>query len=76
VVLAGESDLTFIVEHLCAKYGLGFEQRSEAHTIQYGPDGGSSFTLFSETVDPPENASRAAEVSGASCVYLRQVLID
>lgn len=74
VVLAGESDLTFIVEHLCAKYGLGFEKRSELHTIPFEP--GTSFTLFSETVDPPESASRELAESGASYAYLRQVRID
>ena len=35
-----------------------------------------SFTLFSETVDPPESASRELAESGASYAYLRQVLID
>jgi hypothetical protein len=35
-----------------------------------------SFTLFSETVDPPESASRELAESGASYAYPRQVLID
>ena len=74
VVLAGESDLTFIVEHLCSKYGLGFEKRSELHALP--PEEGSSFTLFSESVDPQESAASTTGESCASYAYLQQVLAD
>lgn len=63
VVLAGESDLAFIVEHLCSKHGLEFAQT--------GADGGSdgAFTLYGEAV--------ASAADGDGCTgraYLSEVL--
>lgn len=51
VAMVGPSDLDFIVEHLCFKYGLEFKRRKEKH------DHPDWFFLYSE------NLSRAVEGS-------------
>ena len=50
VLLSGESDLSFIVEHVCGQYGLAFEQcPGPAGPVRDGA-AGRTFTLFGESV--------------------------
>jgi DNA-binding MarR family transcriptional regulator len=56
IVLVGPSDLDFIVEHLCGKYGLSYERVRQASDLAAGE---AAFLLYSENEKGPA-APRAA----------------
>lgn len=64
IVLVGRSDLDFIIEHLCAKYGLDF-RRAAAEVL--APAEGR-FLIFSEK-------NREATPSGPGSASLRRVIV-
>ena len=59
VALVGPSDLDFIVEHLCAKYGLDYQRIRKVSDIG---DDETAFLLFSENESAP---ARRPEFAGA-----------
>lgn len=78
IVLEGESDVDFIIEHLCAKTGLQFSRASRGYV-----PGVKELVLVSEAEDPLQPAlfsvsrtePRAPEGGDRNRVYLRKVLI-
>lgn len=72
VILIGESDLDFIVDHLCQKHNLSFKRSS----IQDSSNNGSKgfFFLYSENKEPLPSGSREADK--ANCAYLREILVN
>ncbi|HUX12531.1 MAG TPA: winged helix-turn-helix transcriptional regulator [Spirochaetia bacterium] len=69
VLLAGESDLSFIVEHLCGKYGLGFTQEPDGEQAAGDhPRRDRTFILYGEAVDDP------GESGCTDAAYLGRVL--
>ena len=68
VELVGESDLSFIVEHIAGKYGLQFVAVDEAD----GQAADHGFVVFAETIEP--ETEPAAENSGAA--YLGRILAE
>ena len=68
VVLVGESDLDFIVEHFCMHYGLRFT-RAAANALEKGGDtepGAKAFIFYSENI-------AADKVSGENVCGLRDI---
>ncbi len=62
VSLAGKSDLAFIVEHFCLKYGMVFEHRPQqgpADPEDYADVEGHRFTLYAESLAPPPSWATA-----------------
>jgi len=60
VALVGPSDLDFIVEHLCGKYGLAYERVTNTEELS---DAETAFVLFSENEG---SAARLAAWKGAA----------
>ena len=48
VILAGVSDLDFIVEHTCQKYGISFLKTAEPETIK---EAANTLRIYSETIN-------------------------
>ena len=80
-VLIGESDLDFIVEHFCLKYGLAFT-RKKPELIEF-PEPGSgkkqawkSMYIVAETVGHEEDLMTKLGSGAARVVYLRDVIMN
>jgi DNA-binding MarR family transcriptional regulator len=71
VILIGESDLDFIVEHLCQKHDLSFKRRS-SRSSNDGSEG--FFVLYSENKESLPSGSREADK--ANYAYLRKILVN
>jgi hypothetical protein len=84
IVLAGESDLDFIVEHFCYKYGLGYRRVKGGITAAGGNAeltadavcgsavlGPGEYPVYSEKIAPPDG--RGPDGSGA--FYLRTIVV-
>ena len=66
VILVGESDLDFIVEHFCFKQGIGFRSlKAAAPTL--GP---YEYPVYSEKIVPPDGGSP----EGNTAFYLRLIV--
>lgn len=63
VALVGPSDLDFIVEHLCGKYGIAYERIRKVSDLSGGE---AAFLLFSENESAPARRPRAAAAGGAA----------
>lgn len=88
VVLAGLSDLDFIIEHFCFKYGLGFNRAKpeQADADAAGAPGGGvehtrdtrdgRFIIYSERVLPPFDGPAREDEGDAekSFFYLRSIV--
>lgn len=61
IALVGPSDLDFIVEHLCGKYGLSYERVKRATDLA---EGEAAFLLYSEN-EPAPRAMSTAPAGGA-----------
>lgn len=73
VILIGESDLDFIVEHLCQKHDLSFKRSSNGSSSSN--DGSEGFfVLYSENKEPLPSVS--GEADKANCAYLREILVN
>jgi len=68
VILIGESDLDFILEHLCQKHDLSFK-RSSSNDGSVG-----SFVLYAENKEPLPSVS--GEADKANSAYLREILVN
>jgi DNA-binding MarR family transcriptional regulator len=66
VALVGDSDVDFIVEHLCHKYGLAYSHRKDG-----GENKDGAFMLYAES--RRENEARGTAVPGEKS--LRDILI-
>jgi hypothetical protein len=66
VALVGDSDVDFIIEHLCHKYGLAYAHRKDG-----GEKGGETFILYAES--RPKNDTQGAVTPGEK--NLRDILI-
>lgn len=66
LVLVGASDLDFIVEHACARYGIEYVKNDELYTDQL-------FYMFSETYIP-DDEERDRHPEG-SVIFLQDVLM-
>jgi len=74
VILVGESDLDFIIEHLCQKHYLSFK-RSSGSTSSSSNDGSEEFfVLYSENKEP--HHSMGGEADKANSAYLREILVN
>jgi DNA-binding MarR family transcriptional regulator len=60
VLLAGISDLDFIVEHLCQRYGLSFLKAAETKTALQALDD-RSLAIFAENIPGPPEPGEGAE---------------
>jgi DNA-binding MarR family transcriptional regulator len=75
LVLVGESDLAFILEHFCEKYGMDFravlEEDSPAGAADAtaGADGSRVFTVYGEECDVP-----ADETEETDFIHLQHLL--
>ena len=76
VILIGESDLDFIVEHICQKHGLSFKRSSnKSSSITSSNDGSEGFfVLYSENKEPLPPVS--GEADKANYAYLREILVN
>ncbi|MFW6223295.1 MAG: MarR family transcriptional regulator [Spirochaetota bacterium] len=70
VALVGRSDLDFIVEHLCSKYGLDYQRIRKVSDI--GGDE-TAFLLFSENESVPDVGVALDLQSG--CASLQRILV-
>lgn len=70
VALVGRSDLDFIVEHLCGKYGLDYRRIRKVSDI--GGDE-TAFLLFSENESVPDPGAALDLQSG--CASLQRILV-
>ncbi|MDR2370315.1 MAG: MarR family transcriptional regulator [Treponema sp.] len=70
VLLVGISDLDFIVEHACHRYGISFLKAVEAQTAREAM-GGHTFTIYAEQI--PEPAGAAAR---KDALYLSRILLS
>jgi DNA-binding MarR family transcriptional regulator len=70
VLLIGVSELDFILEHLCHRYGLSFLGVAELDTVREALDE-KTLAVFAETI--PEEG-RAGETRG-SCYYLSRLMV-
>jgi len=70
LVMVGNSDLDFMVEHLCFKHHLAYERvsapRAEAAFNHHGSSGSTSFVLYSENTSPPNTDAQ-------NCASLRSL---
>ncbi len=74
VILVGESDLDFIIEHLCQKHNLSFK-RSSGSTGSSSNNGSQGFfVLYSENKEPLHVGSREADKTNSA--YLREILVN
>jgi len=80
VILIGESDMDFIIEHLCQKHDLSFKrgsiERSNGKSNGKSNNGGSAgfFVLYSENKEPLPSVS--GEADKANYAYLREILVN
>lgn len=82
VILIGESDLDFIVEHLCQQHNLSFQRSSsirsssnKSSSITSSNDGSEGFfVLYSENKEPLPPVS--GEADKANYAYLREILVN
>ena len=83
VVLAGQSDLDFIVEHFCFKYGLGIQRVKPEQADAAGASGGGvehtrdgRFVIYSERILPPFDGPVREDEDDAekSFFYLRSIV--
>ena len=76
VILIGESDLDFIVEHLCQKHDLSFKRSNSRSSIGSCSNDGSEgfFVLYSENKEPLPSVS--GEADKANYAYLREILVN
>jgi DNA-binding MarR family transcriptional regulator len=70
VVLVGESDLDFIVEHFCLKHDLQFRRRQAADRDE------GQLVLYAEDFRAPAPAPAGERADGRNIVYLRDILIN
>jgi DNA-binding MarR family transcriptional regulator len=74
VCLVGFSDVDFIVEHFCGKYGLAYGQETDDNNIEAG-----SFILYGENADRPKPSApdgrRYTIKSRARTGMLRDILV-
>lgn len=73
VILVGESDLDFIIEHLCQKHDLSFK-RSSGSTSSSNDGSEGFFVLYSENKAPLHVGSREADKTNYA--YLREILVN
>ncbi len=79
IVVLGQSDLAFVLEHLCAKYGLEYQkQKASAHKPAAADKLGKQFLLYAEHVEPA-----GADIPGAGnpgtddgSAYLMRILVS
>lgn len=75
VILIGESDLDFIVEHLCQKHDLSFKRSSNKSSGSSSNNGGKGFFfLYSENKEPLHEGN--GEADKANYAYLREILVN
>ena len=70
IVVLGQSDLAFVLEHLCAKYGL--EYRQQKASAGKAPEG-NHFLLYAEHVEPGSADNGSADNGSA---YLIRILVS
>jgi DNA-binding MarR family transcriptional regulator len=70
IVLVGESDISFIIEHLCSKVQLGFMNSEKSIKIE------SYYILFSENYVPPDPYNRSEINNGENVAYLGNILLN
>lgn len=70
VLLIGRSDLDFIVEHACSRYGVPLLRRDPEEEQKK-----STFYLYAETIIP-DDGEQEKETEHAGAAYLQKVLID
>jgi predicted transcriptional regulator len=68
VLLIGESDLEFIVEHTCQQYGMNF-LKSAGHSASI-PIGGKTLAVYSENIPITERAERR------NALYLSRMVLE
>lgn len=78
VALVGPSDLDFIVEHLCAKYGVAYQRIRKVSDIAGGE---AAFLLFSENETAPAPDENRPEPGPAldlasGCASLQAILVS
>ena len=74
LVLVGQSDLAFILEHFCEKYGLDFRAVAESDspgrrgdvTATAGADGSRAFTVYGEECDISDGETEETELYSPS----------
>jgi DNA-binding MarR family transcriptional regulator len=83
VVLLGESDLGFIIEHFCFKYGLGFRrvkdggEATAGGSVSTGPGSAppaltaGEYPVYSEKIAPPDGSGS----EGSEAFYLRTIVV-
>jgi len=69
VLLVGNSDLEFIIEHSCNYYGLSFLKSADMYFISGGIDS-YTFIFYGEDI------SYSAEKSVSNCVFISRLLLD
>jgi DNA-binding MarR family transcriptional regulator len=79
VLLAGQSDLDFIVEHFCFKYGLEFKRVKAgraAETAAEGQQNNGRFIVYSERELPPADVLERNDEddAGKPIFYLRSIV--
>jgi len=67
LLLVGTSDLDFVVEHSCSKYGIDYCDVADVSEDSTAEDG--SYMLYSENMDPPTAESE-------SSASLRSLFVD
>ncbi|HEB11468.1 MAG TPA: winged helix-turn-helix transcriptional regulator [Spirochaetales bacterium] len=72
VILIGESDLDFIVEHLCQQHNLSFQRNISRSSSNDGSKG--FYVLYSENKEPLLSVS--GEADKANYAYLREILVN
>ncbi|TVR29704.1 MAG: winged helix-turn-helix transcriptional regulator [Spirochaetaceae bacterium] len=76
IVVLGQSDLAFVLEHLCAKYGLEYRQHKASALVA---PAGNQFLLYAEHVEPAGAVNAGAEnAAGADngSAYLMRILVS
>ncbi|MDR0504044.1 MAG: MarR family transcriptional regulator [Treponema sp.] len=69
VLLVGNSDIEFIIEHTCSYYGLSFLKSADMYFISGGIDS-YTFIFYGEDIQySPEN-------NAANCVFISRLLLD
>lgn len=75
VILIGESDLDFIIDHLCQKHDLSFKCGSIQNSSRSSNNGSEGFfALYSENKEPLPSVS--GEADKADYAYLREILVN
>ena len=75
IILVGNSDIDFIIEHICVKKTMQFVRETAEDP---GIDEKDSFFIFSERIEPERNENRKdlhEKTDRKNCEYLKKLLV-